>query len=66
MFTMLVSVGVGTLAATTLYYIYRAHKRDQLEEKQLNAFIEQLVYCPDCAEWVVGERQRIKNMKKCQ
>ena len=66
MFTVFLSVGVGTVAFTTAFFAYRAHRRDQIEQKQLDQFIEQLVYCPDCQDYIISNRQPIAKMKKLQ
>ena len=64
MLSVFISIGAGTAAFTTAYFLYRAHRRDKLEEKQLNQFIEQLVFCPDCKDWIVGNKTPIAKMKK--
>lgn len=49
-------VGLGSISA---YYLYRHRRRACLEERQLQMFIEQLVWDPDDRRFMVEDRVEI-------
>ena len=55
-------VGSLFLGIGSLYY-WRKRRRRALEERQLDMFIQQLVWDPDTAKYKEGERTRIYPIK---
>ena len=49
-------VGLGSVSA---YYLYKQRRRTYLEDRQLQMFIEQLVWDPDDRRFVVDDRVQI-------
>ena len=54
--------GLVVTALSTVYYIRR--RRQELEDRQLQMFIEQLVWDPDDRRYVPGEKQEILPLKR--
>jgi hypothetical protein len=48
-------VGLGSVS----YYLYKQHRRAYLEDRQLQMFIEQLVWDPDDKRYMVDDRIEI-------
>ena len=57
---------IGTSALTlgvVAYKYYQHYRRRDLEEKQLQMFLEELVLNVDIGRWEVQEKHRIKSLK---
>ena len=54
--------GVLTVAVGAVYYM-RQKRRQDLEERQLQMFIEQLVWSPEREEYISTSRERIRPLK---
>ena len=54
--------GLFFTALSTVYYLRR--RRQELEDRQLQMFIEQLVWDPDDRRYVAGEKQEILPLKE--
>ena len=54
--------GVLTVTVGAVYYMRRKRRQD-LEERQLQMFIEQLVWSPEREEYIRTSRERIRPLK---
>ena len=62
MIELYIGLGVFTMA-TGAWYFYRKGRRERLEQRQLEMFIEELVWDPDDGRWVVDDTEEIRPLK---
>ena len=61
-----IMVGFGVSVFSVLaYYVYKKRRRDWLEQRQMDMFIESLIWDADDRRWVVDEKEEITSIKTC-
>ena len=63
MLQIIAGVGFGILTVGA-WIVYRSVQRSWLEQRQLEMFIEELVWDPDDGRWVVDDSEEIKPLKE--
>ena len=64
MIQIMLGVVAGIGSGVAYYYYWRRKKREELEQKQLQMFIEQIVWDPNSQEYKSASRQEILPLKK--